>query len=85
MKRIRCFVSKQLHPFGVDCHRMDYISNPGLIPRMNHEEKVQMLSEVGEIRALLLQLNKSNSTGGEFGTSGFSNGLPRGKRILDLF
>jgi hypothetical protein len=54
---------------------------------MNHEEKVQMLSEVNEIRTLLLQLNKPNSTGGggEVGINGFNNGLPHGKRILDLF
>jgi len=52
---------------------------------MNHEEKVQMLNEVGEIRALLLQLNKPTGTGGDFGINGFINGVPKGKRVLDLF
>jgi hypothetical protein len=52
---------------------------------MNHEEKVQMLNEVSEIRALLLKLNKPTGTGGEFGGKGPSTMVPRGKRILDLF
>ncbi len=52
---------------------------------MNHEEKVQMLNEVGEIRALLLQLNKPTGTGGVFGRGGVDGAVPQGKRILDLF
>jgi hypothetical protein len=52
---------------------------------MNHEEKVQMLSEVNEIRALLLKLNKPTGTGGEFGREGYNGGLPKNKRVLDLF
>jgi hypothetical protein len=52
---------------------------------MNHEEKVQMLNEVTEIRALLLKLNKPTGTGGDFGRGGLNGGAPPGKRILDLF
>jgi hypothetical protein len=52
---------------------------------MNHEEKAKILSEVNEIRSLLLQLNQPKNTGVEFGINGFSNGLPHGKRVLDLF
>jgi hypothetical protein len=52
---------------------------------MNHEEKVQILNEVSEIRALLLQLNRPKGTGAEFGANEFINGVARGKRILDLF
>jgi hypothetical protein len=52
---------------------------------MNHEEKVQMLNEVSEIRALLLKLNKPTGTGGVFGGAGASGSAPPGKRVLDLF
>lgn len=52
---------------------------------MNHEEKAKILGEVSEIRALLLQLNKPNNNGAGFGINAFSNGLPHGKRVLDLF
>ncbi len=56
--------------------------------RMNHQEKVQMLEEVQEIRELILNLdkstdaNKNNALG-----AGDGGGAPAGKgrRVLDLF
>ena len=85
MERISSLFTEKLHPFGMDCHQKDYISQSIAKRLMNHEEKVQMLDEVNEIRALLLQLNKPTGTGGEFGGKGPSTMVPRGKRVLDLF
>ena len=57
---------------------------------MDHEEKVQMLDEVQEIRQLILKLNKANATSEnstKLSATGNGGGVPfgRGKRVLDLF
>lgn len=54
-----------------------------MICLMNHNEKVQMLDEVAEIRSLLLQLHAPENTDGQFVKGTFN--VPVGKRILDLF
>jgi hypothetical protein len=56
--------------------------------RMNHQEKVQMLEEVQEIRELILNLDKStdankNNALGAGDRGGGETG--RGRRVLDLF
>ena len=48
---------------------------------MDHEEKVKILGEIGEIRTLLKQLNQP-TVNNEYGLNG---SLPKGKRILDIF
>jgi hypothetical protein len=56
---------------------------------MDHLEKVQLLNEVQEIRALILKLNQTTGTGLESSAAGGGGGLggsgTRGKRVLDLF
>ena len=56
---------------------------------MDHQEKVQMLNEVQEIRQLILELNQANAADKSSGsTTPGVNGLPqggRGKQVLDLF
>lgn len=55
---------------------------------MDHQEKVQMLNEIQEIRALIMELNKPTGTSADTGGSsgGGGVGMPgRGRRVLDLF
>jgi hypothetical protein len=48
---------------------------------MDHEEKVKILCEIGEIRTLLKQLNQPTANS----VYGLNGSLPKGKRILDIF
>jgi hypothetical protein len=55
---------------------------------MDHQEKVQMLNEIQEIRALILQLNQPTGTGASVGNTGGGGGVAmkgKGRRVLDLF
>jgi hypothetical protein len=56
---------------------------------MDHQEKVQMLAEIQEIRALIMQLNQPTGSGADTGKSGGGGGgvpmLGKGRRVLDLF
>jgi hypothetical protein len=57
---------------------------------MNHQEKVQMLDEVQEIRNLIMKLEKETNTGAKgLGTAGVVGGgtgtIQSSRRVLDLF
>jgi hypothetical protein len=54
---------------------------------MNHQEKIQMLDEVQEIRSLIMKLDKPAGTGAVTLSAGGGGGgaISRGKRVLDLF
>lgn len=55
---------------------------------MDHQEKIQMLNEIQEIRALILELSQPTGIGTEnrrTETSGVNVPGSKGKRVLDLF
>lgn len=55
---------------------------------MDHQEKVQMLNEIQEIRALILQLSQPTGIGTENRLNDKNSGsMPasKGRRVLDLF
>ena len=81
MKRAISLAAQEFHPFCVNRHWKYYISLAVELCKMDHEDKVRILGEIGEIRTLLKQLNqpKDNTT------YGLNGSIPRGKRILDIF
>jgi hypothetical protein len=87
-ERIACLLAQELHPFGVNCHWGDYISSINRRAGMDHQEKIQMLNEIQEIRALILELSQPTGIGTEnrrTETSGVNVPASKGKRVLDLF
>jgi hypothetical protein len=53
---------------------------------MDHQEKVQMLNEIQEIRALIVKLNQPTGSGVDTGNPGGGISMRgKGRRVLDLF